>query len=348
MRVSVFILFLNSIIIAPVLAHNLYNITPQNNNENSPRNIPTITYTFNTSFAQQFVAHFDLNQPNSYPFQDLSDAAVYLTQLGETEKALDILQWLHQQHPQEYKIAANLGATHELKGDLDSAEHYIRKALDLSTDSTQKSAWVNLKIIAAKRSLNKNPNWLLENKVLNLNWDTSFYNNGLTLNDNNHQQDSLRLMRYKIYQNQFDTLWHIGTQMQKRIPYLQTPNLLVANIMKELADYFSITLSIKDAFIAYKIAIYYDPNDQLNTLAALNQLMPHFKKYEFDEAIFQQNFHPALASTELDKKYLPQYRGQPNINTNNQAMSPLFWQAGLAILILILIAGRIIWLDRKT
>lgn len=115
MRVSVFILFLNSIIIAPVLAHNLYNITPQNNNENSPRNIPTITYTFNTSFAQQFVAHFDLNQPNSYPFQDLSDAAVYLTQLGETEKALDILQWLHQQHPQEYKIAANLGATHELK-----------------------------------------------------------------------------------------------------------------------------------------------------------------------------------------------------------------------------------------
>lgn len=350
MKLPVFLLLLPLILHYPVFAHNFYNTNPEEEEKNArdqKQNLPSISYTFNTDFAEQFVAYFDLEDPTLYSFQDLSDAAIYLTHLGETQKALNLLQWLHQKHPEEYNITANLGAVHELEGDLDSAEYYIRKAIDLSTNKTPKSEWVNLKIIHAKRNIQNNPDWLLHHNVLNLNWDTSIYNKSLTIEHNSAAlQDSLRFVRYQTYQNQFDSLWHIGSELKKRIPYYDPPNLLIANIMGEIADYFAMSLSIKDAFVAYKIALHYDPKNKLNKLAALEELMPHFRKYEFDEAIFEQYFHPSLAFREKDKKHLPQYRGSFN-KQQQHILSPLFWQAGLALLIVLLILGRVLWLDRK-
>lgn len=339
MRSTIFIALLSTITFQPLLfAHNFYSNNSYTEAEAPPNRIPAIESSFDTEYAEKFVANFNLDKPDDYPFQDVSDAAVYLTQLGKTQKALDLLQHLHNQHPKEYKITANLGVTHELKGDLDSAEHYIREALKLSPQSAPTTDWVNLKILAAKRSIKKDPDWLLNNQVLNLNWNTDFYNNRFQEKYTAQQQDSLRLVRYQTYQNQFDTLWHVGMEMKKRIPYTSTPNLLIANIMKEVGHYFAINMSIKDAFIAYKIGLYYDPNNQLNIAEDLDQLMPDFKKYEFKETIFEEKFHPALAFTK---------NNQQDFTQKTSGIPSLFWRAGLAFSLLLLIASRMIWIHCK-
>lgn len=310
------------------------------------RSIPDIVYTFDTAFAQEFVAEFDFEQPSSYHYQELSDAGVYLTQLGKNSKALTVFQWLHRQHSEEYNIASNLGVAHQLNGNLDSAEHYIQKAFHLSSQTAPKGEWVQLKIIAAKRSIQKDPDWLLHNQVLALNWDTLFYNNNSTQDYNKQEQDSLQLLRYTNYKNQFDTLWSIGNVMQAHIPHISSPNLLVANIMKELGYYFAINLSIKDAFVAYKIALHYDPKNHLKVEEELARLMPHFRKYEFDESIFETKFHPAVVSfASKDEKHTQEDK---TTQADSHSVSMLFWQAGIAILLLVLIFGyRLFGLRKK-
>jgi tetratricopeptide (TPR) repeat protein len=313
--------------------------------DKNTRSIPDISYTFDTAFAQNFVNEFDFKKPSDYTYQDLSDAGVYLTQLGENHKALNVFNWLHEQHSEEYNIASNLGVAHQLNGNLDSAEHYLQKAFNLSSHTPPKGEWVQLKIIAAKRSIEKDPDWLLHNQVLALNWDALFYNNNSTKHYNKKQQDSLQIVRYTNYKNQFDTLWSIGNVMQAHIPYVSTPNLLVANIMKELGYYFAINLSIKDAFIAYKIALHYDPKNKLKVEQELAQLMPHFRKYEFDESIFETKFHPASSSIVLQNKQ-PVHENDVT-KTSSKSVSMLFWQAGLAVLVLFLILGYSLFGMRK-
>lgn len=308
------------------------------------RGIPDIAYTFDTDFAQDFVAEFDFEQPSSYAYQDLSDAGVYLTQLGENSKALTVFQWLHQQHSEEYNIASNLGVAHQLNGNLDSAEHYLQKAFHLSSQAPPKGEWVQLKIIAAKRSIQKDPDWLLHNQVLALNWDTLFYNNNSTQHYNKKQQDSLQLLRYTNYKNQFDTLWSIGNAMQAYIPHVSAPNLLVANIMKELGYYFAINLSIKDAFVAYKIALHYDPKNLLNVEQKLTRLMPDFRKYEFEESIFETKFHPAAAIALPNQQPVQEDEAT---QASSDSVSMLFWQAGIAVLLLVLILGSRLLGERK-
>jgi len=307
------------------------------------RSIPEIAYTFDTTFAQEFVAEFNFEQPANYMYQDLSDAGVYLTQLGQNDKALTVFKWLHEQHAEEYNIASNLGVAHQLNGNLDSAAHYLQKAFHLSKQKPPKGEWVQLKIIAAKQSIEKDPNWLLHNQVLALNWDTLFYHNNSTRHFDKKQQDSLQLLRYTNYKNQFDTLWSIGNAMQAHIPYVSTPNLLVANIMKELGYYFAINLSIKDAFVAYKIALHYDPKNQLNVEQELAQLMPHFRKYEFDEAIFEAKFHPA-ASLLTPQNTQPR---QDESTKSSDSVSMLFWQAGIALFLLFLMLGYRLFTEHK-
>lgn len=306
------------------------------------RNIPDITYTFDTSFAKEFVADFDFEQPANYPFQELSDAGVYLTQLGQNNTALDVFKWLHEQHTEEYNIASNLGVAHELNGNLDSAEHYLLKAFDLSPHTHPKGEWVQLKIIAAKRSMKTDPDWLLHHQVLNLNWDTLFYNSNSNKNYSKQQRDSLQFLRYTTYKNQFDTLWSVGNVMQAHIPYVSAPNLLVANVMKELGYYFAVNLSIKDAFVAYKIALHYDPKNQLHVEQELAKLMPHFKKYGFEESIFDTKFQPAASSLS------PENAIPPDKNSSTQKSIPiLFWQAGVALFLLMLILGYSLFSNRK-
>ncbi len=305
-------------------------------------NIPDIAYTFDTAFAKEFVADFDFDQPANYAFQELSDAGIYLTHLGENNKALNVFQWLHEQHSEEYNITSNLGVVHELNGNLDSAEHYLLKAFTQSPHDPPKTEWVQLKIIAAKRSIQQDPNWLLHHHVLNLNWDTSFYQNNSTQSYTKQQRDSLQLLRYTNYKNQLDTLWSIGNVMKTHIPYVSSPNLLVANIMKELGYHFAINLSIKDAFVAYKIALHYDPKNQLNITEALTRLMPHFRKYEFDESIFEAKFHPANNSL---SRQLPAKENPPEDYFDSFSLLTL--QASIALLLLVAFFSYTIFNQRK-
>lgn len=324
-------------------SYGLYNPNPSIEASEEGRGMPVIERSFNLEFAQKFTDYFDFKQKEKYSYKDLSDAAVYLTQLGKTNEALDLLEWLHKQHPKEHKITTNLATTFELRGQLDSAEIYLKKAMKTSPEKRKKSEWAQLKIIEAKRKTKENPEWILKNKVLDLKWDTTLYTGFPDSTYTTQQKDSIRLERYKKHDSQFDTLWHIAMQIRERIPYSTAPDLMIANAMKEIGGHFATSLSIKDAYIAYKIAIYYDPENKLQTREELEKLMPFFRKYGLEESVLNEKFKLAEPFSEEHLQYLPQYRNELDL-----ASFSLLWKAGLAGFILLLILGKAIIFKTKT
>lgn len=304
--------------------------------EEEGRGMPEIERSFNLEFAQKYTDYFDFKQREKYSYKDLSDAAVYLTQLGKTTEALDLLEWLHKQHPKEHKIVANLATTFELRGQLDSAEIYLKKAMKTSPEKRKKSEWAQLKIINAKQKTKEDPNWILKNNVLDLKWDTSFYAGFPDSIYSTQQKDSIRLVRYKMYDNQFDTLWHIAMQVRDRVPYSTAPDLIIANVMRELGCYFAANLAVKDAYIAYKIGMYYDPENKFEIQKDLDKLMPFFKKYGLEESVLEEKFHPAQPFSDEHLQYLPQYR-----NELDMASFSLLWKAVAASVVLMIVFVKI-------
>ena len=83
-------------------------------------------------------------------YKDLSDYAVFLMKMGKFEEAKIILVELQYNHPDEYKLASNLGTAFELVGELDSALKYINYGMELNPDAHEGSEWVHIRCIGNK------------------------------------------------------------------------------------------------------------------------------------------------------------------------------------------------------
>lgn len=102
---------------------------------------------------------------------DENSIAVALIHLGRTEEALKILEKLERKAPGSYYVAANLGTTYELLGDNEKAYKWIAEGMKRNPDSHFGTEWLHLKILRAKQAIKKDPQWIDENSVLNIDWE---------------------------------------------------------------------------------------------------------------------------------------------------------------------------------
>lgn len=95
----------------------------------------------------------------------LNDLAVALIHIGETKRAIPLLEEVEARFPGEYRTATNLGTAFELDGRVDEAFHWIREGLKRNPESHDGSEWLHLKILEAKLALRSDPKWLESNRA---------------------------------------------------------------------------------------------------------------------------------------------------------------------------------------
>jgi len=278
--------------------------------------LPIFYRAFDLEFSRDYLKRFDLSQRENISYKYLSDATVHLTRLGKYTQALDLLQWLNHKYPNKYKIVANLGTLYEINGQLDSAYLYIQKGMQLNAKSHYGSEWVHLSILKAKKAMKANSSWILYNNVLNM----------------THLRDTIAATDYDKLNIALTRIQHIVYQMEERIPFSKTPDVIVANVMREVGDLLALHASIGDAHLAYQIAQYYDPADQLRLQKRLMRLKPLLKKYDTDIPSLATHFPDEQHFFKLDRQALP------TITTLQKVRK--IWDANIgAVLFFLIIAG---------
>ncbi|MGV3611534.1 MAG: hypothetical protein ACO1N0_11330 [Fluviicola sp.] len=195
-----------------------------------------------------FMQHFDLidiekqlisleqKLKKKADFRLLSDYGLHLVQAGKVKEGLVIFEKLAELHPNEYSIIANLGTTYELSGQNELALEYIRRGIQLNPNSHGGSEWIHVKILEAKIALAKDPDYLSNHTVLNLN------------------------ANQKQSQKVFDQLY---IQLQERVPFSpKEPNPIMADLFVEMGDFYFENISFEHAKAFYQIAKIYYKSDR--------------------------------------------------------------------------------------
>lgn len=186
-------------------------------------------------------------------YMALSDYSICLMQAGKKEEALKILQELYSKYPGEYQLASNLGTAYELNGQNDSALKYIRRGMELNPAEHEGSEWVHVSILETKIQLAKNPDYLKTYRVLNL--------TEAQLNDT-------------VVASQ------IELQLRERFPFCPGPDLIMAQLITDLADITMNTSSLELAKGFYGIGIYYFGDSSEVSLRKQAECIALLKKYE--------------------------------------------------------------------
>jgi tetratricopeptide (TPR) repeat protein len=198
-------------------------------------------------------------------FEVKSDYASALLHLGETQKAVEILEALIQKYPKEYNINANLGTAYELAGKPEKALLYLKKAVEINPDSHEGSEWIHVKILEAKIALQKNPNWLKENNLLGLDFGT----------EGKPTQKESKLVK-KLAQQ-------LGYQLSERMYFIKPKDVMVGDLLFILGDVYALEVGLEPAIEIYQLAETYtvsNPDLLAKRLAATQalkeQVMPSF------------------------------------------------------------------------
>lgn len=186
---------------------------------------------FNRKLIQQRLEKLQKKLQTENDYKLLSDYAVLLLKAGKTEIALDILEQLSIQHPNDYHIAANLGTAYELSGDNEKALHYIKRGLELNPNSHGGSEWVHVALLEVK---------------LKLASDSTYLNNRTVLDLTEAQENDTRVRD------------QLMIQIRERFPFCKGPNdPIMASLLIDLGDCYKNTASLEFAKACYEIAHHY-------------------------------------------------------------------------------------------
>ncbi len=89
---------------------------------------------------------------NKLDYKELSDYASIELRIGDSKKAVEMLEKLYAQYPNEYNIVANLGTAYEVAGNNEKALELLRKAVAINPRSHHGSEWIHVRILEQKVS----------------------------------------------------------------------------------------------------------------------------------------------------------------------------------------------------
>lgn len=82
---------------------------------------------------------------------ELADLGALYLRLGETGRGLEVLRAAHQERPEHFRIAANLGTAWQMQGDLGHAAAALQHALRLAPGKYQKAEELHLKLVRLRQ-----------------------------------------------------------------------------------------------------------------------------------------------------------------------------------------------------
>lgn len=229
--------------------------------------------------------------------------------LGKTEEAILLLEQLAKEKPNEYKVIANLGTAYELAGRNKEALQYIRRAMQLNNQSHQGSEWFHVQVLEAKLQ-NKPASWWITHPVLHL---------------NQLEKDPETIISDIVY------------QLKERLPFTPGPDLMMAAILRDAANYLQKKKKWQQEWVLLRIAADYDADNKLSldariktvetSLKAANQSIPDYAyHYSNEDDLLKKG-------KDLLEKGIEFVNGQKEKKSEKKAASPK-GQNNLWILIL--------------
>lgn len=103
---------------------------------------------------------------SSPTLETTNDLAVTWILTGKVEEAIQLLRDLERRNPGSAMVAANLGTALEFSGNDTEALQWIRESVRRDPGEHEGSEWVHVKILEARITLKKNPNWLRTRSVV--------------------------------------------------------------------------------------------------------------------------------------------------------------------------------------
>ena len=169
-------------------------------------------------------------------FENQNDKALASLRMGKTEEAIAILEQLNKEKPNEYKVIANLGTAYELAGRNKEALQYIRRAMQLNSQSHQGSEWFHIQVLEAKLQ-NKPANWWINHPVLHF---------------DQLQKDEETIISDVVY------------QLKERLPFTPRPDLMMAAILRDAAAYIRKQKKWQQEWVLLRIGAEYDTDKKLS------------------------------------------------------------------------------------
>jgi len=118
--------------------------------------------------AQEHRMELEKQYARSSDHETANDYAVALLYVGESKKAIALLQGIEKTHAGAYQTAANLGTAYELDGQDALALAWIKEGVRRNPKDHAGTEWLHVKILEAKLAIKQNPGWLADNHVLGI------------------------------------------------------------------------------------------------------------------------------------------------------------------------------------
>jgi hypothetical protein len=88
---------------------------------------------------------------------EAADLSAAFVRLGTPDKAIAILRSARRQHPDDFRLAANLGTAYQLTGDLESAEEMLTEAVRLAPEKFKRAEQFHLNLVRLRKKEGKAP-----------------------------------------------------------------------------------------------------------------------------------------------------------------------------------------------
>ncbi|MDX2302331.1 MAG: tetratricopeptide repeat protein [Microscillaceae bacterium] len=290
--------------------------------------------SFSKSEGLKLLEELEKSLAHTYNYQKHSDYALWLSRIGKVEEALEIMQKLNQEHPNEYILMANLGTFYELNGKPKEALYWIQKAIEKNPKSHYGSEWIHVKILEAKLKIKEDPNWLKNHRVLDV--DFSKYN-AVPL-------DEETLVDLEELEQ------HLKYQLEERIPYTPSPDPIVYQLLMEMASLSSLN-DLYGAYLAARFALVFanNPDEKAQTQAKIQESEALIAKFG-KEAPNNDRY-----STDGEILHLPDYKvkdffpkEKPVLANDEKPSDSGFLLVFLIGIVLLIVLGLVAWrLGRK-
>lgn len=164
----------------------------------------------------------------------LSDKGILLILLHQYNKAIRLYLDIEQIEPGRYSTAANIGTAYELAGQNENALKWIRKCVEIDSNSHKGSEWIHVKI--------------LEAKIKGEDYYTSSFLLGVDFGSGNAPTTTAS---YSTLRQLSDALYY---QLNERISFVKPRDKIVAQLLFDLGNIAFLTGEYADAIDDYNSA----------------------------------------------------------------------------------------------
>lgn len=172
-----------------------------------------------------------------------SDYGLVLILQGKYNKAIALYLDLERANPNRYSTASNLGTAYELAGRNNEALRWIRRAIEIDSNSHDHSEWLHVKILEAKAYGEK---YINSDSLINTNFGSS------TMPKTTLQPYKLLELRNALYY-----------QLNERVSFIKQEDKIVAQLLFDLGNVAFLTDQKQAAESIYTRAQHYGFADPL-------------------------------------------------------------------------------------